>query len=90
MRLFSVPSLLQSLADVGIAPCTESNGKGKTTVQLDFHKLPEEAIPVLVNLIASPTTVKMTRYVKAGQARNGFEFNLNEADLPGDDYDVAN
>jgi len=89
MRLFSVPSLLQALADVGIAPCEESNGKGKTTIQLDFQKLPEEAIPVLVNLIASPTNVKMLRYVKSGQARHGFEFVLKEEDLPGDEYDVA-
>ena len=90
MRLFTVPSVLQALSDVGVVPCDEENGANKTTVQLDFQKLPEEALPVVVNLIASPSKLRMLKYVKNGQARNGFEFDLNEDDLPGDEYDVAN
>lgn len=88
MRLFSVPALLQALADVGVAKGKE---KGQiTTVQLDFQKLPQEVIPILVNLIASPTSTKMFKYVKKGQARNGFSFDLDEDDLPGDEYEMAN
>lgn len=88
MRLFSVPAVLQALADVGVAPSVEKTGK--TTIQLDFQKLPQEAIPAVINLIASPANMKLLKYVKNGQARNGFEFDLDEEDLPGEDYDVAN
>jgi hypothetical protein len=89
MRLFSAPSLLSTLADVGIVSEGATNG-GSTTIQLDFQRLPEEAIPVVISLIASPVPMRMLKYVKNGQARNGFEFKLSEADLPCDDYDMAN
>ena len=88
MRLFSVPSLIQALADVGIA---KSDEKGNiTTIQLDFQKLPQEVIPILINLVAAPSPTKMFKYVKKGQARNGFSFDVDEDDLPGDEYDIAN
>jgi hypothetical protein len=88
MRMFSVPAVLQALSDVGIAPSVEKTDK--TTIQLDFQKLPQEAIPAVINLIASPTKMKFLRYVKNGQARYGFEFDIAEEDLPGEDFDVAN
>jgi hypothetical protein len=88
MRLFSVPSMIQALADVGVAKSDKDGNV--TTVQLDFQKLPQEVIPILINLICSPTPTKMYKYVKKGQARNGFSFDLDEDDLPGDEYEMAN
>jgi hypothetical protein len=88
MRLFSVPSLIQALADVGIAK-SDKNGN-ITTVQLDFQKLPQEVIPILINLVAAPSPTKMYRYVKRGQARNGFAFDVDEDGLPGDEYELSN
>ncbi len=87
MRLFSVPSLITALADVGIA---QESKDSVTTVQLDFQKLPNEVIPILANLICAPSKMTMFKYVKKGQARHGFSFDLNEDDLPGDEYDMAN
>jgi hypothetical protein len=88
MRLFSVPSLITALADVGIAQ--QESKTNVTTVQLDFQKLPTEVIPILANLISPPTKLTMYKYVKKGQARHGFSFDLNEDDLPGDEYEMAN
>jgi hypothetical protein len=88
MRLFSVPSLITALADVGIAQ--QESKEGVTTVQLDFQRLPEEIIPVVINLISAPTPTKMYKYVKTGQARHGFSFDLDEDALPGDEYELAN
>ena len=90
MRIFSVPAILSSLADVGVIGENKPNGGGKTTIQLDFQRLPEEAIPTVINLIAAPVPMRMLKYVKNGQARNGFEFQVSEADLPCDDYEMAN
>ena len=89
MRLFTVPSILSSLADVGVVAEDQANG-GKTIIQLDFQKLPEEAIPVVINLIASPVPMRMMKYVKNGQARHGFELKISENDIPCDDYDMSN
>lgn len=87
MRFFSVPAALSALADVGIIP---GEGEGSpVTIQLDFQRLPEEVIPQIINLIASPTKMKMSKYVKNGQARNGFEFQIGEKDLQGDEFDYA-
>lgn len=87
MRFFSVPSALSALADVGIIP---GEGEGApVTIQLDFQRLPEEVIPQIINLIAAPTKMKMSKYVKNGQARNGFEFQVGDKDLEGDDYEYA-
>ena len=33
--------------------------------------------------------MKMTKYTKNGQARNGFEFQIGDNDLEGDEYDYA-
>ena len=90
MRIFSVPSVLSSLADIGVIGENKPNGGGHTTIQLDFQRLPEEAIPTVINLIASPVPMRMLKYVKNGQARNGFEFEISETDLPCDDYEMAN
>ena len=87
MRFFSTPAALAALADVGIIPGEETNSP--VTIQLDFQRLPEEVIPQIINLISSPTKMKMSRYTKHGQARNGFEFQISDKDLEGDDYDYA-
>lgn len=87
MRFFSTPAAIAALADVGIIPGEESGAP--VTIQLDFQRLPEEVIPQIINLIASPTKMKMSKYVKNGQARNGFEFQIGDKDLDGDDYDYA-
>lgn len=88
MRFFSVPAALSALADIGIIKEDDSE-EGPVTIQLDFQRLPEDVIPQIVNLIAPPGPMKMTKYVKNGQARNGFEFQLRAQDFPGDDYDYA-
>lgn len=89
MRFFSVPAALAALADVGIIPGADEEKSAPVTIQLDFQRLPEEVIPQIVNLIAAPTPMKYSRYVKNGQARNGFEFQISDKDLVGDDYDYA-
>ena len=87
MRFFSVPAALAALSDVGIVPGEGDNAP--VTVQLDFQRLPPEVIPQLIELIACPTKMKMTKYTKNGQARNGFEFQIGDNDLEGDEYDYA-
>lgn len=87
MRFFSTPAALSALSDVGIIPGEKT--ESPVTIQLDFQRLPEEVIPQIINLIASPTKMKMSKYVKNGQARNGFEFQIGDKDLEGDDYDYA-
>lgn len=87
MRFFSVPAAISALADVGIIP---GEGEGSpVTVQLDFQRLPEEVIPQIIQLIAAPSKMKMSKYIKNGQARNGFEFQVSDKDLEGDEYDYA-
>ena len=88
MRFFSVPAALSALADVGIIK-EDDKEDSPVTIQLDFQRLPEDVIPQIINLIASPSPMKMTKYIKNGQARNGFEFQLRSQDFPGDDYDYA-
>ena len=87
MRFFSVPAALAALSDIGIIPGKDE--KSPVTIQLDFQRLPEEVIPQIITLIAAPTKLKMSKYVKSGQARNGFEFQISDSDLKGDDYDYA-
>lgn len=87
MRFFSVPAVLAALSDIGIIP--REDGKSAVTVQLDFQKLPDEVIPQIISLIAAPTKMKMSRYIKNGQARLGFEFQIDDNDLGGEDYDYA-
>ena len=87
MRFFSVPAALSALADVGIMP-GEGDG-APVTIQLDFQRLPPEVVPQIIELIGAPTPMKMSKYVKNGQARNGFEFTIGDKDLEGEDYDYA-
>ena len=87
MRFYSVPAALSALAGIGIIPGDDT--KSPVVIQLDFQRLPEEVIPQIINLIASPTRMKMMKYVKNGQARHGFEFEIGDKDLAGDDYDYA-
>jgi hypothetical protein len=96
LRLFSVPSLITYLDDVGIIR-GESEGGGKNgeagdekvTIQLDFHRLPQEIIQQVTRLIAPPGKMKLKQYTKKDSARLGFEFDLHPKDLGGDDYDYA-
>ena len=87
MRFFSVPAAIAALSDIGII--TGSTDDAPVTIQLDFQKLPEEVIPQIINLISAPTKMHMKKYIKNGQARHGFEFEISDKDLSGDDYDYA-
>lgn len=134
MRIFSQPSLLTYLNDVGVVPKEDgaeipekaedddesiivpageedeeapaeqeqgeteqktekpkSNDKfhGVVTVQLDFHKLPEEAIEPLKKLISSPSEIRLFKFVKKGAAHVGFAFDLSPEDMPGEEFDYA-
>lgn len=87
MRMFSVPSLMNFLADVG----TEKDETKPNTwkVQLDFQKLPKEVVTQLVRLIASPRPPTFYRYIKNGAARTGIELEVSVDDFPGKDFDYA-
>jgi len=131
MRIFSQPSLLTYLDNVGIvpkengeapeksqddddmvksageeddeAPAEQEQGEaeqqvekpddgkhhGAVTVQLDFHKLPEEAVEPLKKLISAPSEVKFFRFVKKGAAHIGLAFDLSPDDMPGEEFDYA-
>jgi len=89
LRLFSVPSLVTYLDDVGVIRSSGENGDEKVTIQLDFHKLPQEIIQQVTRLIAPPGKMKLKQYTKNDSGRLGFEFDLHPKDLGGDEYDYA-
>ena len=74
-----------ALADVGF-PQKEP---GVITVELDFHRLPPDIIPSLVNLIAPCSPHKLKQYVKHKQGRIGITFDVIEDELPGTPYDLS-
>jgi hypothetical protein len=135
MRIFSQPSLLTYLGDVGVitkndekddkkgklgsgddgdviktageeddeSPVEQNQGEtedqedkpddgkhhGAVTIQLDFQKLPEEAIEPLKKLIASPNEVRFFKFIKKGAAHIGLAFDLSPDDMPGEEFDYA-
>ena len=85
LRLFNVTAFMAALAGTAVIP----NDDGTVTVQLDFHRLPQEVMPTLMTTLSIPGKVVFKKYIKDGQARTGIEFKLSEKDLPGDPYDMA-
>ncbi len=86
LRIYTVPHFMSALVDVGLDSSKED---GTTTVQLDFSRLPDEAVEPLTRLISAPSATKVLQYVKMGTARTGIEFDVKDSDLKGEDYDYA-
>lgn len=89
LRIFSIPSLMTYLADVMPVKDPEADEEGAVRIQLDFLRLPDEIIPQLERLIASPHPLKWFKYVKDGSARTGVEVPIAPDDLEGADYDYS-
>lgn len=87
LRLYSVPSLLNALADVG--HCQDEGNPGQVKIQLDFYRLPLEVLPDVLRLLAAPRPPQAYRYIKNGSARTGFELLVKPEDFPGEEYDYA-
>jgi hypothetical protein len=88
LRLFSVPSLQTFWKDTVLFSDTGS-ADGRCKIQLVFHRLPEEAHPMLVKLLAAPRDPKFTRFVDRGQARTGVEVEVGPDDFGGEEFDYA-
>ena len=86
LRIQAIPSLLSYLATAGLVPDEENNS---VNIELDFLKLPDEFLPQLPRVLASPTEPKYYKYVKNGQARFGVKIKVGPDDFPGDAYDYA-
>lgn len=86
LRIHSVPSLLSYLADSTVVP---GENEESVKIQLDFLRLPEEFMPQLPRVLASPTDPRFFRYIKDGQARFGVEIEVSPGDFPGKAYDYA-
>lgn len=87
LRLYSVPSLLNALADVGY--CEDEANPDQVKIQLDFYRLPLEVFPDVMRLLAAPRPPQAFRYIKNGSARTGFELLVKPEDFPGEEYDYA-
>lgn len=88
LRLFSVPSVMAFLKDVVLFQDDQA-ANGQCKIQLVFHRLPDEAHPQIVKLIAAPRDPKFSRFVDQGQARTGVEMEVQPDDFGGEDYDYA-
>lgn len=89
LQIFSVPSLRAYLADAAVVPLGKADGTVK--IQLDFLKLPKEALPDLERLLSTSyfKDHRLVKYVKDGQARTGLEIEVTPKELPGDNYDYS-
>lgn len=87
LRIFNVPSFQSFLADTACIP--DKDEPGTMTLQLDFQRLPEEAIPHLVKLLASPSKIHIFNYSKDDAARTGVQIKLSPDMFTGDDADYA-
>ena len=86
LRFFSSPPVLVNLTGVNLI---HGDGPDDLTVQLEFHRLPEEVISDVVKLVSAPSEIKQLKYVRNGTARTGFEFKLSEQVLSADEYELA-
>lgn len=87
LRLHAVQPMMSYCTGVN---CTAAEGEKETvTVEVEFHRLPEEVLPQVLRLIAAPNKVETYRYVKHGSARMAFKFKISEEDLKGDAFDYA-
>jgi hypothetical protein len=87
LRIFNVPSFQSFLADTACIP--DKDEPGAMTLQLDFQRLPEEAIPHLVKLLASPSKIHIFNYTKDDAARTGVQIKLSPDMFAGDETDYA-
>lgn len=88
LRIFSVPSLMNYLKDVVLFQDDQA-ANGQCKIQLVFHRLPDEAHPQVIKLLAAPRDPKFTRFVDQGQARTGVEMEVQPDDFGGEEYDYA-
>lgn len=88
LRIFSMPSLDSFWKDTVLFNDTGAKD-GRCKIQFVFHRLPEEAHPMLVKLLAAPRPPKFTRFVDKGQARTGVELEVTPDDFGGEEYDYA-
>jgi hypothetical protein len=88
LRIFSMPSLDAFWKDTVLFNDTGAED-GHCKIQFVFHRLPEEAHPMLVKLLAAPRPPKFTRFVDKGQARTGVELEVTPDDFGGEEYDYA-
>lgn len=88
LRLFSVPSFQTYWKDTVLIADPDAQD-GRCRIQFVFHRLPEEAYPLLTRLLAAPRNPKYTRFVDKGQARTGVELEVSPDDFGGEDYDYA-
>ena len=86
LRIHATPSLLCYLSAATVVPDEEDNA---VCIQLNFLKLPDEFLPQLPQVLASPTEPKYFKFVEDGQARLGVEIKVSPDDFPGDAYDYA-
>lgn len=88
LRIFSVPSFQVYWRDTVLFQDDQAKD-GQCKLQLVFHRLPEEAHPLIIRLLAAPRDPKLTRFVKDGIACTGIELDLKPDDFGGEDYNYA-
>lgn len=88
LRIFSVPSFQIYWRDTVLFQDDQAKD-GQCKLQFVFHRLPEEAHPLLIRLLAAPRDPKLTRFVKDGTACTGLELDLKPDDFGGEEYDYA-
>jgi len=87
LRHWNTPSFLSFLKDVAMFP--KDDESGQVVIQFVYNRLPEEAIPSLARLLASPSDPKYSRFVDNGQAYTGVELCVKPDDFGGEEYDYA-
>lgn len=88
LRIFSVPSFQAYWKDVVLFQDDQARD-GQCKIQFVFHRLPEEAHPLVIRLLAAPREPKLTRFTKDGVACTGVELEVKPEDFGGEDYDYA-
>ena len=88
LRIFSVPALMSYLKDVVLFQDDQA-ANGQCKIQFVFHRLPEEAHPQVIKLIAAPHDPTFTRFVDKGQARTGIELEVEPDDFGGETFDYS-
>ena len=86
LRFFSAPPVLVNLTGINLIPGERPDD---LTVELEFHRLPNEVIPEVVKLVAAPCEVAQFRYIRDGTARTGFRFQISQDNLSADEYELS-
>ena len=87
LRFFSAPPVLVNLTGINLLP--HGDDSNALTVELEFHRLPDEVLPDVIKLISAPSEITQLKYVSNGSARTGFTFELSEDVLSADEYELA-